>query len=522
MPEAYPCHGKGFIDSKTVEGLLCLLSRVKIRGGEVTAEVIQESSNLEAADEDSRMSTVYSSKQLKSYRNGLQTLLRVTDSMIEEFESGCILFSAQKGINSLPDEILRIIFEIGHDDQDFEHGSELSLAVSGVSRQFRRVALESPWIWRRLSNNQSVGQLELFITRSRTVGLEVAINPCEDPYIDRGRHQEYYGKRIAIPDFMDIVTKQSHRWTSFYFATEDRDEEIPELSEYPLLNLPLLTSLTCDFEPTEGGGDEDEISYLFDDWRTPNLRRVCIMGGAVIEIPEISSDLTSCDLRFYAPDLSSCSEFDPDQCVNLRTLYSLTSLVTLSLHFHGIHASQCISELTSITLPNLKSLDTSFRLCAIDRVIQPLFAAFQFPELINLTINLIQLSEIDYFLALSKISIDAKRYPSIQTLRLAIGHHIVSMDDVPGFCTDLPSLTEVIMEGMDFIRNPRGGLNISRFPRKIRFKCCDTLDDVDLANIIDAAEKNNQELEFVNCRSLSPLNLRKGKARLGGRLRFRI
>ncbi len=81
--------------------------------------------------------------------------------------TSAIISNLSKGIVSLPDELLPIIFELAVQEEGCM-GATQAIRLSHVSRRFRDIALEDRNLWTTMRSNASKEELETFVCRSGT------------------------------------------------------------------------------------------------------------------------------------------------------------------------------------------------------------------------------------------------------------------------------------------------------------------------------------------------------------------
>ncbi|KAF8442046.1 hypothetical protein L210DRAFT_3191083 [Boletus edulis BED1] len=82
-------------------------------------------------------------------------------------------------ISFLPNEILIHIFQLGLDEFPHSaHARPLPVAVAGVCRSWRAVALRTPGLWTRVfvTSATPINHLQMYLERSRN--LEIDVNFC--------------------------------------------------------------------------------------------------------------------------------------------------------------------------------------------------------------------------------------------------------------------------------------------------------------------------------------------------------
>ncbi|TDL13813.1 hypothetical protein BD410DRAFT_361047 [Rickenella mellea] len=232
-----------FFTSKTIAHLMDVLSSIKQARGVANADFIHDSTELEIMDQNTRTSAQYESLlQLTSSRNALRALLDMSDRKIESLRKYTSYFLG-KGMKSLPDEVLSHVFEISYGENCYNTGGYrwdrvwqlrdsrcFSVAVSSVSRRFRRVALDSPRIWCHLDNIMNPDLLALFISRSRGALLHL--------------HVAGGNRKTSMDHFLELAATEAPRWATFSvdarFLTTGEETTIHQCRD---LLLPRLTKL---------------------------------------------------------------------------------------------------------------------------------------------------------------------------------------------------------------------------------------------------------------------------------------
>lgn len=110
-------------------------------------------------------------------------------------------FSFGKGIDSLPNEVLSMIFET------YNGLGEKTSNLSLVSRQFRRIVLDSPRLWNSISNcGYTMSRIAKSLERSKETGLHVNLylHESKDPF-------EIFSK-LVVAGALNSALCHAKRW----------------------------------------------------------------------------------------------------------------------------------------------------------------------------------------------------------------------------------------------------------------------------------------------------------------------
>ncbi len=119
-----------------------------------------------------------------------------------------IVAKLSKGIASLPDELLRIVFKFAV-WMEGGKGTRQAPSISRISRRLREVALEEHGLWTTLHSNAKKEELATFIFRSGTdTNLHAFVHIA-----DLCR----YGGQLH--EFMDVCQPTTHRWETLTVTT---------------------------------------------------------------------------------------------------------------------------------------------------------------------------------------------------------------------------------------------------------------------------------------------------------------
>ncbi|TDL22562.1 hypothetical protein BD410DRAFT_828342 [Rickenella mellea] len=144
----------------------------------------------------------------RASRNAQQLILKVTENKIYRLQKETSAATLQRGIQSLPDDLVRVVFEAGFHLYELEHDCDsYPMTLSHVNRRWRTIAMDTPRVWSRLSNVLEVDELRWYIEMSRSAALTIRL--------ELGLFVEEDGYPCSIPDFLYITTAHSSRWQSF-------------------------------------------------------------------------------------------------------------------------------------------------------------------------------------------------------------------------------------------------------------------------------------------------------------------
>ncbi len=173
-----------------------------------------------------------------------------------------------KGLASLPDDLLALIFEFASPPGE---GTRQAVWLSHVSRWFRRVALNACRLWTTLHTDSTRKELKTLIARSgKTTDLHIVVHKSDDD--------------VDINDFLDICTPMVSRWSTFTISCEldnwDGDEletvdgTMRDVFRRYQLALPRLRELRVrqHRSDVDTGFDTWATEKFFPSWTTPNLR----------------------------------------------------------------------------------------------------------------------------------------------------------------------------------------------------------------------------------------------------------
>ncbi|TDL21664.1 hypothetical protein BD410DRAFT_286640 [Rickenella mellea] len=252
------------ITPRTINRLVNALLSVKNNGGVISGpEPFLQSEPGWSLSPDTEESMQLGLRYLKTSRDALRVMLDTVEAGINARQESCATVALQRGIHSIPDEVLAHIFEVGHeicDDQETGDSDDFSVAVSQVNQRFRRTALMTPRIWRNLGNWMSTSQLQTYIDRSKAAELILTV---------------IIQQHISLEVFFAITLPHHTRWSAFtYDASEEKHNSIlPTIpSQISHLTLPRLRRLGC-VKPWDTTCDSDGVlpEDTFATWKMPKL-----------------------------------------------------------------------------------------------------------------------------------------------------------------------------------------------------------------------------------------------------------
>ncbi|TDL30188.1 hypothetical protein BD410DRAFT_824070 [Rickenella mellea] len=321
------------MDKETIQNIRGILSRVESNGGTVEKSLsfdAQASRRMSSRGGTNALHNLSKGKlrQLKKSRDCLRLILEATNSDIYSLERDTWSSSLQFGIQSLPDDVLRGIFEAGirRSGPTRNEDEELyPVHLSHVNRRFRSIALAAPRIWARLSNSLTMTQLEVYIERSKATGLNVFLDIVYLMDEDKG---------CTVEEFLTLTIQQSKRWQTFEFVCGRMEHEEgyqwgythPMIFGYGL-HLPCLTSLTWRKECYDEEHEDSDLPIFFEDGELPELMHFDGLN-VVVNAPSVGSNLISATFRF---EPESDSEWDLND--TFRAFAGSTNLKNLSIGF---------------------------------------------------------------------------------------------------------------------------------------------------------------------------------------------
>lgn len=246
-------------------------------------------------------------------------------------------FVLGKGLASIPDELLSNILEYAEGSQ---RRTALKENLSLVCRRFRRLVLNTPRLWSRVSSFDTMRYVRTCLERSKSVGLSINLFIDNKGHLDRGL------------SFLAEVIPHSSRWEDlnvlFSFARMDLDlrNEIHRSPIFSKLHLSSLYSLSLELSATGNFDfDNDDIWHFYQNWDMPNLRS---LDSNLVPKITITSNL--CSFRFHRifGDALRVAHF-------MKFIAAFPTLQELSIEIYSGYG-KAFQQASTIDMPNLRVL----------------------------------------------------------------------------------------------------------------------------------------------------------------------
>lgn len=247
-------------------------------------------------------------RELDSFQKVLSSYLTSIQETVDALRGAVRPFSFGNGIDTLPDEILSIIFEsLG---PDWSRCATRTLNL--VSRRFRHVVLNTPRLWCDVSTGMSsMDDVIRHLERSKSTGLNVDVVPSplfswETPCLDQ-------------LDVFDAVLTHARRWERFAvdIGLDSKPLNLRERLNN-LTHLPRLKELCLE---CYGGVVEVVDPSFLDSLCAPQLRRLCIINCAPGP-SALFSTLTSLEILIW--DFNGDHQLSHSLCMLLASIPNLT------------------------------------------------------------------------------------------------------------------------------------------------------------------------------------------------------
>ncbi|TDL30181.1 hypothetical protein BD410DRAFT_780723 [Rickenella mellea] len=432
------------IDLTTIDNLIDIWTRIKANGGIVDDGLVDaiKGSEDRVDEHEAKLAAL---KNLKALRNAQQLILRATESKIFCLQKETSMTTLQRGIHSLPDDVIREIFETGHyglSEPRYRYGSEsYPVNLSRVNRRFRTIAMDTPQIWSRLSNALTADQLEYRIEQSKFTGLTIIIMVHLD--------EDQYACTVA--EFLKIITPFCHRWHHFEYVVgePDRTEDVyfgytyRALLDYPHLDLPHLTSFLWQKCGYDQWVDNPYVQAFCKLWNMPKL--ASFEGLNVLINPLMTVyNLVSVTLEFHADHQK---EWDLDD--TLAALASSTRLAYLCITFARIAPSPPNFQLPPTLLQNLVSFTIKLLKKVDEQFVFTFLSALKMPVLTAMWITLDLAPQMNHVRFIREVISTSRSHPKLQKFGLDITgfEHSILWNLVLTLGRLLPSLREVTLRG---------------------------------------------------------------------------
>lgn len=254
---------------------------------------------------------------------------------IDAIRSAYRPFSFGRGLSSLPDELLQMVFEYIADIK----------TLSLVCRRFRRVVLDSPRLWATISNSDiSLPYVIKSLERSKATALDILLQLRPAP-VDPNSSSRERNNRLDVVEVLNAVLPHRNRWNYLEICVmiekwEDLVERLTETCSHLMnLNLPLLTGLKICYPESMVHVNDYDINkmplldpktnfHLYKSFIAPQLQSVHFVNVIPGPIPT-SPMLTSCKIVIHDELIGAKGLRDI-----LAFLSSATALENLSLTLH--------------------------------------------------------------------------------------------------------------------------------------------------------------------------------------------
>ena len=357
---------------------------------------------------------------LKSARDDLSKHLKTLKEASDSIETSLRPFEFGRGIESLPEDVLRMIFEAAdniNDEPDF------------VCRDFQRIVTSTPRLWRKVSNALPEMNLLLeYVYASAEVGLDVSLHVGEPDMVFNSEHAH-----INLLEAIDELLPESERWEvlSFYISipvsedVDDDDGPLIEMAErLSHLELPRLRvmryEVSTGFKFMDSINSLDSFLHYYNTFTLPNLRRLEIAN--FIPVPFSAPALTSVRIELWNEN-ADVLNFD-----NLvRFLSSIPKLENLTLHLLSFSAPP-LEAIPQGTLECLTTFDmvAHVELC---HSLQRFMEALVMPAVVKMRLELRHRAWIPntnwmtFFLC-------GQEYPTLEELSINV---VLNLNDRPSF-----------------------------------------------------------------------------------------
>ncbi|KAK2465197.1 hypothetical protein APHAL10511_002551 [Amanita phalloides] len=196
-------------------------------------------------------------------------------------------------ISLLPCELLALVFVLGAESDPM-----LPITISHVCRTWRRLALRTPALWRRVTLDSRLGMWNERIQRAKACPLEVQLVPWFIHDSRRSRHDRR--DMAAVQWYMHVVTPHIRRWRSLEIVFSDYS---PYLWNAALsaccstrkdVQALLLEELTLIYR----NNDDTKEFFLFSNC-APCLKRVTLDGIKLTWTPSLFGNLIYLDYTHH-------------------------------------------------------------------------------------------------------------------------------------------------------------------------------------------------------------------------------
>ncbi|TDL21699.1 hypothetical protein BD410DRAFT_789440 [Rickenella mellea] len=410
--------------------------------------------------------------------------------------------------NSIPNEVLSGIFEAAYDCDIWDN--ETSRQVSHVSRRFRAVALDTPFIWSVVHNAQSSEELGVFLDRSKRTKLTVCLN-------EHFGSKTYLCPKISTEEFMRAVSKPEirHCWYEFRCTVDNKEDvkTIGKLTGGKRWDLPFLTSMT--FISRIRYNDPIRANFCRI-WRAPSLRHFSGIN-TYLPNPTIGKTLKSAVLDFEDHALSDALH---------SALKSIAKVQTLTIRVD--RGDQFVEPPSKfVDLSNLESMTvlSPRELSCLYSNDRHTFEWFTTKKVTELTFRMDHTGNCS---ALGFSFPGENPYPFLQELEVICNKYTNFGDHVfPRVLAKLPSLRRLSIMASRTVHLKTLRQKGVKFPplHTLRLHYCSGINDADIREIVSELRRGPEwsefrRLELHHCPAISIQYLQRLKENLGDKLSY--
>ncbi|KAF8630930.1 hypothetical protein AX17_005287 [Amanita inopinata Kibby_2008] len=196
-------------------------------------------------------------------------------------------------IHLMPFELLAHIFILGS-----EADPMFPIIVSQVCRKWRRLALHTPALWRRITLDHRLDMWVERLRRAKACPLDIQLVPWFTPRQCRRRSRR--PDMATVQWYMHIVTPHMRRWRSLEIIFKEHSPYLWNAAlsgccaSSMIVQAPLLEELTLLYR----ANDDTKEFYLFSGY-APRLRRVTLDGIKLTWMPSLFGNLTFLDYTHH-------------------------------------------------------------------------------------------------------------------------------------------------------------------------------------------------------------------------------
>ena len=186
-------------------------------------------------------------KAIKKAFRCVERMSRRLEFLSGAFEEKAMPAVRELGINTLPNEIMKMIFELAvADSEEARAASKAAVSLSHVSQKWRELALDTPRLWSKIELWGSPSRARAFLERSKAVLVDISLTINFDYHTTADDEPRRKRLRKELPQVFAAAVAHSKRWRSLTWPSEDfNDEEqtIPRLA-MDSVETPFLEEMT--------------------------------------------------------------------------------------------------------------------------------------------------------------------------------------------------------------------------------------------------------------------------------------